>query len=131
MVRKDEVSTSMNKDFFMIMTVAEVCHEANRAFCKAHGDLSQPSWDDAPDWQKASAIAGVQFHWGNPAAGPEASHVNWMAQKEAEGWKYGPVKDPGMRQHPCMVPFDELPLEQQAKDHLFRGIIHALRGSPL
>jgi hypothetical protein len=28
--------------------------------------------------------------------------------------------------HPCIVPFDELPHEQQAEDHLFRGIVRAL-----
>lgn len=26
-----------------------------------------------------------------------------------------------------MVPFEELPNEQKAKDYLFRGIVHAIR----
>lgn len=105
--------------------IAKVCHEANRAYCAALGDHSQPSWDDAPDWQRKSAISGVQFHYANPNAGPEASHNNWLKDKDAEGWVYGEVKDPVAKTHPCFVPFNELPLEQQAKDYIFRAICHA------
>ena len=108
--------------------IAHVTHEANRAWCIANGDLSQPLWDDAPDWQKESAMAGVKFHLTNPDAGPSASHDSWLAHKEAEGWVYGPVKDPVAKQHPCMVPFDQLPKEQQIKDVLFRSIVHAING---
>lgn len=106
--------------------IAEVCHEANRAYCLALGDTSQPTWADAPDWQKASAVNGVLFHFANPEAGDAASHENWLKEKEAAGWKYGPVKDPANKEHPCFVPFDQLPKEQQAKDRLFRAIVHAL-----
>ena len=49
-----------------------------------------------------------------------------MRQKEEEGWTWGPVKDPEKKQHPCMVPFDQLPREQQAKDFIFRSIVRAL-----
>jgi hypothetical protein len=55
-----------------------------------------------------------------------ASHENWMKEKEADGWKYGTIKDPEKKEHPCIVPFEQLPKEQQFKDHLFRGIVHAM-----
>ena len=42
-----------------------------------------------------------------------------LAQKAADGWKFGPVKNPETREHPCFVPYAELPAAQQAKDHLF------------
>lgn len=108
--------------------IACVCHEVNRAYCQALGDDSQPAWADAPEWQRASALAGVQLHIQQPDAGARASHESWMAQKRAEGWVYGPVKDPDAKQHPCMVPFEQLPVEQQAKDYIFRAVVHALRG---
>lgn len=107
-------------------SIAIVCHEANRAYCATLGDLSQPAWADAPDWQKDSAIHGVEFHIHNPDADDAASHENWLKQKLAEGWQYGPVKDPENKLHPCIKPFDELPIEQQRKDKLFRAIVHAL-----
>lgn len=109
-------------------TAARVAHEVNRAYCESIGDLSQPSWEDAPDWQKESAIQGVQFHLDNPDASASASHENWLKQKREDGWKYGPVKDPGKKEHPCYIPFDQLPVNQQTKDYLFRAVVHTLHG---
>ncbi len=107
-----------------ITAIAAACHAANAAFCRSLGDDSQPAWGDAPDWQVSSAINGVEFHLRNPDAGDAASHENWLKVKEAEGWKYGEKKDPEKKEHPCMVPFDKLPPEQQFKDALFRAIVH-------
>ena len=42
--------------------IARICHEANAAYCLSLGDTSQTDWDNAPDWQKKSAINGVKFH---------------------------------------------------------------------
>lgn len=112
----------------MIEDIARVTHEANRAWCRAHGDLSQLAWADAPEWQKESARLGVKFHLDNPDAGDSASHDSWMAQKIADGWVYGELKDQTATPptHPCLVPFDELPVVQQIKDALFRSIVHAI-----
>jgi len=85
---------------------------------------------DAPQWQRDSARRAVQMHTENPDAGPQASHESWMAQKVAEGWKYGPEKRPDLKEHHGMVPFDALPSEQQAKDYIFRGGVHALAHAP-
>lgn len=106
--------------------IARVCHEANRAYCAAIGDASQPTWEDAPAWQRESAVAGVRFHLANPNAGDEASHDEWLRVKRAEGWIYGETKDAVARTHPCVVPFHQLPEEQQRKDALFRAVVHAL-----
>lgn len=106
--------------------IARVCHEVNRAYCEALGDFSQPRWEDAPEWQRESAMLGVNLHDDNPDAGPQASHESWMKQKIADGWVYGPVKDPAAKVHPCIMPFDQLPREQQAKDYIFRAIVLAL-----
>lgn len=106
--------------------IARVAHEVNRAYCQALGDDSQPGWEDAPQWQRDSALLGVSLHTDNPDAGPQASHESWMAQKVADGWVYGPEKRPELKQHHCIVPFDQLPREQQAKDFIFRGVVHAL-----
>lgn len=106
--------------------IAKVCHEANRAYCKALGDGSQLPWDEAPEWQRKSAVLGVEFIRDNPDAKPSASHESWLAEKERDGWKYGPEKDPELKEHPCFVPYDELPTEQKAKDYIFGGVARAL-----
>lgn len=106
--------------------IARICHEANRGLCDSQGDYSQSNWNAAPDWQRRSAIQGVQFHLDNPNAPPSASHESWLAEKERDGWAVGPVKDAGKKQHPCMVPFERLPPEQQAKDYLFTAIVNSM-----
>lgn len=112
---------SMNKE-----QIARVCHEVNRAYCESLGDISQPSWEEAPQWQRESARMGVDLHTMGDF-GPEASHISWMRQKVDDGWTYGAFKDPENKKHPCIMPFAELPREQQAKDFIFRAVVHALR----
>ena len=107
--------------------IAQVAHEINKAYCEAIGDNSQPTWDNAPEWQISSAIKGVEFHIANPLAGPDASHKSWLKQKEEEGWEWGPEKDASKKQHPCFVPYNQLPTEQQAKDFIFRQVVHSLK----
>lgn len=107
--------------------IARVAHEVNRAYCAALGDDSHPTWENAPEWQRSSAVAGVQLHLNNPDTTPEQSHESWLKQKRAEGWTWGEVKDPVKREHPCMAPYAELPIEQRVKDHLFRAVVRALR----
>lgn len=105
--------------------IAEIAHEANRAYCQAIGDDSQLPWVAAPDWQKDSAIKGVLFHVANPDATPENSHDAWLQEKFEQGWEYGPVKNPEKKEHPCFMAYELLPIEQRAKDYIFRGVVHA------
>ena len=109
-----------------IIMTASVAHEINRAFCQSIGDNSILPWDEAPEWQQQSAIDGVIFHVKNPDAGPDASHKNWMATRTRDGWVYGKEKNEELKMHPCMVPYDQLPREQQSKDYLFRATVHSV-----
>ena len=110
-----------------IEKIAKITHEANRAWCQFNGDNSQETWENSPDWQKQSAISGVKFHLENPNANDSASHEEWLKFKLSEGWVYGEFKDAAAKTHPCMVPFDQLPRDQQFKDKLFRTLVHASR----
>lgn len=110
-----------------VESIAKICHETNRSYCEAIGDTSQKPWTDSPDWQKQSAINGVKYHLANPNAGPSGSHQNWFAEKAAAGWTFGTTKDAEKKEHPCMVPYEQLPAAQRAKDALFVGIVHALK----
>lgn len=107
----------------LIPFIAMLAHEMNRAYCEAIGD-PQPAWDDAPEWQQKSIIAGVEMHLANPDATPEQSHQAWLEQKLAEGWTFGEVKDIEKKEHPCCVPYEDLPPEQRAKDYIFRASVH-------
>jgi hypothetical protein len=108
--------------------IARVCHEANRAWCEANGDISQLPWDQADQWQRDSALEGVQKALDGATA--EELHESWIAFKEADGWVYGDVKDPVAKTHPCLVPYGDLPEEQRRKDPLFAAIVSALAPMP-
>lgn len=112
----------MNKTY---EACARAAHEANRAYCIAIGDNSQPSWESAPDWQRDSALAGVEgvLQRGN---GPRESHQSWLEEKKRTGWKYGPTKNPETKEHPCFVAYDDLPAAQKAKDHIFVATVTAV-----
>jgi len=109
----------MNKK--TVEACARAAHEVNRAYCLAIGDDSQPSWDDAPAWQKISAYKGVEVVYSG--GGPEESHASWLKEKIETGWTLGPVKDPEKKEHPCMVAYGDLPEAQRKKDGLFVGTV--------
>ena len=109
--------------------IARTAYNVNRVYCASLGDHSFGPWEEAPDWQKNTCRLGVDFHIGNPGATAAASHESWLAVKEVEGWKYGYKKDPEKKEHPCMVPFAQLPANQQAKDYIFKAVVDSLRGA--
>jgi len=119
----DAVSLTPQTD--RIVAIARVCHEANRGWCAANGDLSQPAWDDAPEWQRESAVLGVTGILEGRITRPEESHESWLAQKVADGWVYGEVKNPAAKQHPCMVAYAEIPEDQRQKDAIFFGVVRS------
>lgn len=112
------------------LAIAMLCHAMNAAYCQSLGDDSQLPWDDTPETHKQSLIAGVEMHLANPNATPEQSHQSWYAQKEAEGWVYGEFKDLEKKEHPCFLPYEDLPTEQKAKDYLFRATVHSMKHLP-
>lgn len=103
--------------------LARIAHEANLAYCQRIGDDTQRPWDQAPQWQKDSALLGVDAVMAGK--NPEELHAEWSKVKVAEGWVYGPVKDPAAKTHPCLVPYADLPAPQRVKDFLFRAVIRA------
>lgn len=105
--------------------IARVCHEANCALQRAFGDPNpSPPWEDAPDWQRESAVRGIETALAG--ATPEQQHEAWCRDKLAAGWRYGETKDADAKTHPCLVPYAELPPEQRAKDYVYGAIVRAM-----
>lgn len=107
--------------------IAKICHNVNKSVCECYGDHSQLEWENAPQWQKDSAINGVNFHLNNKNTKPLDSHISWMKEKIETGWTYGEVKDVNKKTHPCIVEYDLLPLEQKVKDYVFKAIVDNLK----
>lgn len=106
--------------------VARVAHTVNRAYCQAWGDNSQLPWDLLPEQIRKSVMSGVRMCAENPHASPQEFHEAWMLYKLQEGWTFGVVKDAQKKEHPLLVPFDQLSKEQQAKDFIFLAVVSAL-----
>ena len=109
-----------------VQLIAQMCHEANRVYCQTLGEGTQASWDTAPSWQKESAVVGVAARMAQPDAPASDSHIGWLKQKEADGWVYGETKSADKKTHPCMVPYVNLPPEQQKKDAIFCAVCSAM-----
>lgn len=111
-----------------IENAARTAHEVNRAYGAGLGDTSQPPWEEAPEWQRVSAANGVRgVIAGNT---PAQSHASWHEEKVFNGWVYGPTKNPVTKEHPCLVPYAELPPAQRLKDTLFVTTVRGVLGIP-
>jgi len=44
------------------------------------------------------------------------AHDIWARQRLAEGWTYGPERDDAKKQHPCLVPYEQLPESEKEYD---------------
>ena len=116
----------LQKMSYTIEQIAKVCHDTNKSFCESTGDATQKSWEEAEEWQKQSARLGVDFAIQNPDAQASAQHDAWCADKWSDGWIYGPEKNAEIKQHPCLVPYHALPLDQRIKDHLFKAVVTSM-----
>ncbi|SKT46285.1 RyR domain-containing protein [Mycobacteroides abscessus] len=58
---------------------------------------------------------------------PEAAHDSWWRAYEALGWTYGPVRDPELKAHPDMIPFDDLGYEERIKDAVWIALCEIAR----
>lgn len=120
--------STVKPDDAAIGRVAQVIHEAMRAWQKANGQTPAPAWSRAPKWMKESTAQSVVWRLANPHADASAQHDQWLLQKKAEGWKHGRAKDAKRKTHPMIVPYDALPEFERRKDALLNSVVDALVG---
>jgi ryanodine receptor 2 len=46
----------------------------------------------------------------------ELIHDTWARERKNGGWRWGPVRNDAEREHPCLVPFRFLSLDEQKYD---------------
>jgi len=104
--------------------IARVAHETLRAYSGTLGEYSQAAWQDAEQWVRQSKIDGVEAVLGG--ATPRQLHTAWCESRETAGWVYGPRLSYPERTHPCLVPYNDLSVDQRRKDTLFSAVVKAL-----
>ncbi len=105
--------------YYEFEEIAEVCHEAYRAYCASIGDNSQKSWKAITPRERSNTLDAIYWLLDNPKATGKKMHDAWVRNKKNCGWKYGPVKSEENKTHPCMVPYDKLGPRQKKKDDIF------------
>jgi hypothetical protein len=106
--------------------IARICHEAIVAYRKSLGDNSQKSWDKAGKDEKEGITKSVTLHLVNVDAWPAENHNAWLKERIDNGWVFGEVEDEGKKTHPHIVPYEQLPIDQQIRECLLRGITQSL-----
>jgi hypothetical protein len=53
------------------------------------------------------------------------THETWSRQRLAEGWRWGPKRDDERKEHPNLVPYEEL--SEQDKDYDRRTAMEAIK----
>jgi len=46
----------------------------------------------------------------------ENCHEEWAKTRIEQGWTYGPERNDALKQHPCLVPYSELPESEKEYD---------------
>lgn len=46
----------------------------------------------------------------------ENAHEVWAQRRMAEGWRYGPQRDEVKKEHPSLVPYENLPESEKEYD---------------
>ena len=54
---------------------------------------------------------------------PEEAHNSWMESYFKMGWKYGEKRDPILKTHPDLIPYNKLPKDERDKDAIFLALV--------
>jgi class 3 adenylate cyclase len=57
----------------------------------------------------------------------EITHDNWVRQRLADGWTHGKRRDDLLKEHPCIVPYDDLPESEKEYDRkISLGVVQGM-----
>jgi len=106
-----------------VLLCARILHSAVEALNAEYNETTL-TWEQS----RESCVAGVRRVLANPAETAEENHAAWIAYRESEGWRYGPIKDAELKTHPLMVPFSALGPHARSKDAIFLAVVRAFFG---
>ncbi len=115
-----------------IFPIARVVHEVTRIFRIAEGEYSSPPWKDVahPPWEEAmhyqKHAAFSETRVALDGGSPEQVHEAWMHEMRASGWSHGPELVTIKKQHPGMVPYDQLSAMQRNRIDVIIAVARAM-----
>lgn len=72
--------------------------------------------DYIPSPQDLSGVALPQELHALVEALAKNVHEVWAQNRMSEGWTLGPVRDDARKQHPCLIPYEQLPESEREYD---------------
>jgi hypothetical protein len=113
-----EAAPDDRQNFQRLDVIAELGWQAHIAWERIIGEQSKPDWSALSNLQQRTIADSVRWLVDHPTSSVAAQHDAWRARKTFDEYK----------DHPNMVPFDDLPFSQQMKARLWRHIIFAVLG---
>lgn len=94
--------------------LARICHEAHVALRIGLNDSADDvHWDALPRRRKDTVVNQVRlFREGKTLA---EVHEAWVIRMAEDGWRHGLTRNLIQKMHPNMIPYEQLPPEEQAK----------------
>lgn len=81
-------------------------------------------WEDRDEKFRSQMINVVtQYLNQDELPTPEEAHDSWMEAYFEMGWVYGEKRDVEAKTHPDLLPFNELPKDEQDKDAIFLAFV--------
>lgn len=94
--------------------LARICHEAHLALrIGLNKSADDAHFDALPQWRKDLVIGEVRMI--REGRSHAEVHQAWADQLREQGWRWGIYRDVQLKQHPNLVPYDQLPVAEQAK----------------
>lgn len=84
-------------------------------------------WDDLTEEEQNAAVTHVLMVANNPDATPENIHSSWMRRMHEWGYTPGPMVDNELKEHPLLVPFNELPYEVKVAYCMLYSLVNTLK----
>ncbi len=97
-----------------------VYETARLAAIAAKAPIVPAAWDDRENDFKRQFLAVIERQCGTDrSSSPAELHGSWMQAYFDRGWVYGTMYKPAEREHPDLVPYDQLGKLEQDKDAIF------------
>jgi hypothetical protein len=105
--------------------IAYLIHNITSHIPRPDGSLV-PLWCDLPNEHKQHASEAVDEIMNSPSRTAEELHNLWMEPLVKNGWTKG-EHNFDLKQHPSIVPFNELPESEILKDELWYHLTECFR----
>ena len=116
MVRRKKVRTEI---------IARAAHEIVRAYYSSI-NFFVPVWEDVPEWHASATINAVLAVVQDPEKTSEEHHATWMDEKLADGWTLSETEDVEAREHPYLIPYEDLPHHKKSENAIFLAAVNNL-----